>query len=206
MNQAILDDETHRKQKASNPLLYASFGKRTLAAMIDGFIFIPTYMIADHNYESWKSLPLDLLLTIFIPVVYKIIMEWKYGGTIGKILMKLTLVDQQLNPISFTQSLKRFSIYFLTYSFSVISTLAIFGHPEFQQVSGEEMEFLFETDIYWICLASIFFLNLLTVSFVLLTKKKQALHDLIAQTYCVNKINLFNLQEIDEMLNEGSKK
>jgi uncharacterized RDD family membrane protein YckC len=200
MDQAVLDDEEHKKREMSNEMLYASFGKRVLASLIDGLIFIPTYCLAEYNYNTWKLLPLELLLTILLPIVYKIVTEWQYGATLGKLIMKLKIVDTELNSISFIQSLKRFSIYFLSYFFSVMSTIAVFYHPEFYQVSGEEMEFLFETDIHWILLTMIFLVNFFTIIFVLGTKKRQTLHDLIAQTYCVNEKELLNLQELDELL------
>ena len=131
-------------------------------------------------------------------------MEWKYGATLGKMLTKLKVVDYDLNSISFEQSVKRFSIYFLSYFFSLLSSIAIFSHPEFYQVSGEDMEFLFETDLYWIYLMAILLLNLFTASFVFITKKKQGLHDFIAKTYCVNKNDWLNLKGIDELLTSES--
>jgi uncharacterized RDD family membrane protein YckC len=200
MNQAVLDDGEHEKQKVLHETLYASFGKRVLATIVDCLVFIPIYYISDYNYNSWKLLSLDLFLTIFIPVTYRIIMEWKYGATIGKMVAKLRVVNYELKPISFIQSVKRFSVYFLTYSFSVISTITLFYHPEFYQVSGDEMEFLFETDAYLICLAGIILPSIITAGFVLVADKKQALHDFIAQTYCVNQSDWQNLQEIEELL------
>lgn len=199
MNQEVLDDE---QREILNHTLYASFGKRVLASLIDGLIFIPIYYIADYNYNSWKLFSLDLFLTIFIPVVYKIIMEWKYSGTIGKLVLKLRVLDYELRPISFIQSLKRFSIYFLSYFFSVMSTITVFYHPQFYQVSGEAMEFLFEDDVYLVYLMAMLLSNIFTVSFVFFTKKKQALHDLIAQTYCVNQSEWLNLKQLDEILED----
>lgn len=156
------------------------------------------------NYDTWKLFSLELIFTFLIPIVYRIIMEWKYGATIGKMATKLKVVDYQFNPISFVQSVKRFSIYFLSYLFSLLSSIAIFSHPEFYQVSGEAMAFLFETDIYWIYLTLMLLPNLFTAGFVLITKKKQTLHDFIAQTYCVNKNDWLNWQEIDGLLTTES--
>lgn len=204
MNEAILDDGAHEKQKLLHETLYASFGKRVLASIIDSFVFLPLFYLSDYNYNSWKSFSLELLFTFLIPIVYRIIMEWKYGATIGKMATKLKVVDYQFNSISFVQSVKRFSIYSLSYLFSLLSSIAIFYHPEFYEVSGEEMEFLFETDVYWIYLTAILLLNGFTVSFVLMTKKKQALHDFVAQTYCVNKNDWLNWQEIDGLLTTES--
>jgi uncharacterized RDD family membrane protein YckC len=206
MNQVVLDDGEHEKRKVLHETLYAPFGKRVLASMVDTLVFIPIYCISDYNYNSWKLFSLDLFLTIFIPVVYRIVMEWKYGATIGKMVLKLRVVNYQLKPISFIQSVKRFSIYFLTYSFAVISSIFLFYHPEFYQVSGDEMDFLFETDVYLICLAGMVLPNTITAIFVLIADKKQALHDFIAQTYCVNQSDWQYLQQIDEILTTGTVK
>lgn len=202
MNQAVLDDGQHDEQTLLHDALYASFGKRILASLIDGLAFLPLIYLSDYNYEVWKLFSLEILITFLIPITYRIIMEWKYGATLGKMFMKLQVVDYQLNPISFVQSIKRYSIYFMIAIFSLLSVLAIFRHPEFYEVSGEAMEFLFETEEYWICLIVMLLLELLTVGFVLITKKKQTLHDLIAKTYCVNKNDWLNLQQIDEVLNK----
>lgn len=202
IEEGILDDEFKRKKKIIRDMLYASFPRRVAAFFIDVMVFIPIYWLSEQNMNVWKSLSIDFMLTIVIPIAYKIIMEWKYGATIGKFLMKIRVVNYKLESISLYDSIKRFSLYFFSYLSSFIFSCLVFSNPAFSELSYDSLNFFIESNsFYWPNLLIIFFINLSTCSFVLFSKNKQALHDFIAKTYCVNKNDLLNLKEVNKILN-----
>jgi len=128
---------------------YIGFRLRLIAHLIDTFLlsiifaFIKTILII---------LPLPLLLIAFLNIlfdfliilIYESYYTSRYGGTIGKLLMKIKVTNQKGGLLTFKQAALRF----LT---KILSSMILFiGHL-----------------------------------FIILDKKKQALHDKIMETYVI---------------------
>ncbi|MCP4437570.1 MAG: RDD family protein [Aureispira sp.] len=193
----ILDDNSLKSKKETDYSLYASFGNRTAASILDMLVLIPIYILIGYNYQVWKILSVDILLNIS-PFFYKIIMEWKFGATVGKMAIKLRVVDYNLQKISLLSSSKRFSTYFFAYLPNIIFSYYLFNQEVFYTLSSEELDSLILTyDSYWINLTLSFVIWIGTCGVVLFSKKKQAAHDLIAKTYCVKLKELKNFKEVD---------
>ena len=80
-------------QQVSQPLVYASFGERLLARLIDGFILI---------------LP-SLFIPFILPWLYFALQEGSAGGaTVGKRAMGIRVVSMEGRPIGFGTATGRF--------------------------------------------------------------------------------------------------
>ena len=99
----ITDEAVQREQAVE----FATFWSRAWAYILDGILlgaFALTFNAI--NIANFKSFLLYLLVAL-ISISYKPIMECSYGATLGKMLLKLKVTDQNFNPIDFRQSLFR---------------------------------------------------------------------------------------------------
>ncbi|HHB93023.1 MAG TPA: RDD family protein [Thioploca sp.] len=108
---------------------YASFGRRTLAVILDGIWIYPLLIfllylsygtdinltdIADPNYISqyeWQTLLIFYILLALITIWFWI----KYAATPGKLLLDCEIVDAHTGkPINFKQSILRYIGYYIS--------------------------------------------------------------------------------------------
>ena len=85
---------------------YAGFGIRLLAVIIDGFVTSPIGILIVYNFLVIKSFPLMILTTI-LSALYKPLMEWRYGATVGKMTLKLKVIDEFNNYLRLDQAFGR---------------------------------------------------------------------------------------------------
>lgn len=185
MENEVLDNDWIEKKPIIKPKL-ATFGTRLLASLIDSLVFLPLGVLMYYNLTTWKGYMIVLLATI-AQIIYKPYMEWKYQATLGKIAMKIKVVDYNFEAITFEQSLKRFTFYFISYFAGLISTIALMRTPGFEEVSNftnlgvfqENNENHIDTFTSILLLASV-----IPVAF---NPKRQGWHDQLAKTYCIHK-------------------
>lgn len=78
--------------------IYASFKQKFLAFVIDTLIFILPSMILIFNTNIFKANDLVDSLEIIIQILvygYNILLVWKFGATIGKMVMKIKVIDEK---------------------------------------------------------------------------------------------------------------
>lgn len=185
MEENILDDELE-KGPDWNQVRLAGFGSRAAAAIIDSFIMAPAMMISFWNIANLKSFAFEIFLSC-IWVVYKIYMEWKFGATLGKMAIGIKVVNEHLESISLEQSMIRFSFYFINFLGGIVGSYFIFSHPEFTEITNlDEMVAMSNGTVDLVTRLSAVPL-LVSIIAVLMEPKKQALHDKLAQTYCIFK-------------------
>jgi uncharacterized RDD family membrane protein YckC len=81
-----------------NPVIYAGFGKRLMAYLVDAAIVIPFclvvhWLVKDDNAQS-------LIITIFIIAYYDLMESGPYQATLGKKLMGLKITTVKGYPIT----------------------------------------------------------------------------------------------------------
>ena len=113
---------------------YSTFWQRFFASFIDGLILIPFIVIDTFNKSTWKSLPL-FLITFLIALAYKPLLEAKYKATVGKMAMKLTIVDINFNNPSIKNIILRNMFDISTRVIIAITTFITFMAPEFQKIN-----------------------------------------------------------------------
>ncbi|MEO6588303.1 MAG: RDD family protein, partial [Pyrinomonadaceae bacterium] len=138
-----------------------------------------------------SSPKLNFALTIgmsAVPVLYIILLHGFYGQTLGKMAMKLKVLDISERPITFTQAVVR-SLPQLLPVFISASALS-------NQISPQDDAFT--NNIFGIILTASYVLyslwNLFDIIVCLSSDKKRALHDLIAGTVVVRTNGWSNLQ------------
>ena len=101
---------------------YSGFGLRFIAYSIDAIIlFILNWLIGIILVYTNLSLFMLIIaqwgLLLGASAIYEILLTYKYGGTLGKILMNIKVVDEKGNFISFWRSTGR---HFAKYISSII--------------------------------------------------------------------------------------
>ncbi|MEM8906859.1 MAG: RDD family protein [Bacteroidota bacterium] len=164
---------------------FASFWVRAGAAILDTVLFIPVVLLSQYNIFTVKSFFLELLLAC-LWLIYKPYMEYQYGATLGKMAFKLRVIGEDLQRITLDQSVKRFAFYFLGYLGAILVNYWSFHHPDFASVENFEQLAQIRESFSAEFIANVanipIFVSIVAVIF---DPQKQALHDQLAQTYCV---------------------
>jgi uncharacterized RDD family membrane protein YckC len=173
-------------QTSSNDtVVYATFIQRLCAFIVDHLVFVPLNIFFNFNILAIKSLALGVLISI-IWWIYKPVMEWKYGATLGKMVLKIRVVDEDLQAISFNQAALRFLPYFAISLSILFSTFALFGLDGFYEAYTFEAFQELDHTIPSINTTQLtFFFFIFSCSSIMLDEKKQSIHDRFSRTYCI---------------------
>ncbi len=185
MHEDILDFN-YEDDYQERSIQYAGFWTRVGASLVDALVFIPLSILSVYNTLSIKSLLFELVILI-IYVGYKPLLEYNYGATLGKMAVRIKVIDIAGGPIDAQQAIIRNIPYLLAASLSMITTIALHFRTSFDEVdSFAEYNRLMEQTGYPLISALVncfLFISCLVVAF---HKKRQALHDMMAQTYCID--------------------
>ena len=182
METEILDDNNHNKIKNDQ---YATFLDRFLAAILDFFITLGPLGYLMYLGYTEKSIVLMLIGGI-IGLLYQPVMEGIWGATLGKMIMKITMVDSDFDQIDLGQSLLKNAIYIIYRIIAILGQFWVVGTERFQEAegffeaiqAGEKSPYEVITLIWMIVI-------LISVFAMLGSSMKQTLHDRLANTYCV---------------------
>lgn len=107
-------------QAVAPVLEYVSVGRRLLAHIIDGIIFLivahivsvllpssGTMIVGGDAWDSFTHLGPGGMLQIIIPFVYFIVMEALLGATVGKLVLGIRVVKLDGSPIGWGESIVR---------------------------------------------------------------------------------------------------
>lgn len=185
MEQQILDNNLDTGLKEEKQ--YAGFGIRVGASLIDVLVYLPFVGINLYNLYSLKSLPLEIIITLLL-TIYKPFMEYKYGATLGKMAVKVKVVNENLEPITLSQAITRYSPWLLSQIISLISMILLFMNYAYQSASTmAEITVIQNTIVSPVFGYVISIFVLISCIVVAFTDKKQGLHDMFANTYCIYK-------------------
>jgi uncharacterized RDD family membrane protein YckC len=166
------------------PISYATFFQRTHALLIDFLIFLPLSFLEEHTIFQSKNFSIMVLIGL-VWFIYKPLMEWKYGATLGKMAAKIRVVDYSMEFPSFNQSMMRFTPYFAIGLSGLLLHYSLFNMEGFGDVKDVKslLELQTQNPIGSRLLALLFFT--VSVGFIFSDEKNQALHDRLSQTYCI---------------------
>ena len=159
--------------------LYARF----FALILDSILLLPLGILSDWN-KDFADAPVKFqIVKIFIYLAgffYVVLMHYFFGQTVGKMLMKVKVLDLSEKPISFFQSALRDLPQFLS-----IFIFVIFGDPDFFINQSKNIAEFAKNPVAnsFYILLMIYGLTDIIVFFT--NEKRRALHDYIARTVVV---------------------
>ncbi|MEE9437401.1 MAG: RDD family protein [Saprospiraceae bacterium] len=179
----------------TNAITYASFWDRLWASLLDGLILvIPVFGLA--TYGNITHNLMIALLALVLGMLYKPLMEGIYGATLGKMIMKIKMVDDNNEQISLAQSFGKNAIYIVSSAIQLLGTFELFSNEDFLDAEGFMEVFqaqqLAQQDSSYSMISLVWAFFVLISVFMMFANSdtKQTLHDKIAKTFCVKK-NLF---------------
>ncbi len=184
----------HLPLKINETPVYATFSQRFLAGLIDFLIFFP--VILAFQYFLTHTITVDISTEILITVValsYTIIMNFKYGGTVGKLSQGIRITNIDGSKINLLTVIKRSSVDIFLYivtTYAVIVTLLSLDSNIYNTLDFYgRTDLLIESYPTWYLMAE----NIMMIWYwsellVMLTnKRRRALHDFIAGTVVIKK-------------------
>ena len=165
----------------------AEFWIRVGAYIIDGLIFIPIMILGGWNIFSLKSIP--VLVLISLPgLIYKPFMESFFGATLGKMSCKIKVIDDNGKKLSLFGAYVRFFPFLILAGISLAGQLIVFSSPQFQSATSmmeisEALKGNFLVPIRKV----VALLVLIECVFAAFTFRKRALHDMLAESFCIYK-------------------
>jgi len=165
----------------------AGFWIRVGAYIIDGLIFLPIVILSFWNFFSLKSTV--VLVLISLPgLIYKPVMESFFGATLGKMSCKIKVIDDNGKMLSLFSAYIRFFPFLLLTGVTLAGQLILFSSPQFQSATsmielGEAQQGSF-LDVIRYTATALVLIDCICVAF---TFRKRALHDMMAESYCVYK-------------------
>jgi uncharacterized RDD family membrane protein YckC len=165
----------------------AGFWIRVGAYIIDFLVFIPIVILSVWNTFSLKSTV--VLVLISLPgLIYKPFMESFYGATLGKMACRIKVIDDNGNKLSLFGAYVRYFPFLISAAIGLASGLILFLSPEFQSATsfielGQASQGNFLAPVGKI----VNLLVLIECVFAAFTSRKRALHDMLAESFCVYK-------------------
>jgi uncharacterized RDD family membrane protein YckC len=166
---------------------YVGFLPRFGALFIDGLILlVVNYLLRIPLAELDNNL-VALIIAAIVPLFYNLFLEYKYGATLGKMLLKIRIVNYELQPPTISNVILR-NIIYIGLQF-VSFGIELKGYFNIQSSGSDFTEFNdFITPQLIITLlfsGSVFIIYIIEMIFLLNDPKFRALHDRIGKTYVV---------------------
>lgn len=182
METEILDEQNHDRIRN---VQYATFLDRLLASILDSIIIIgPVFYLLYLGYTE-KSI-MYLAASSIIGTLYKPVMEGIWGATLGKMIMKLTMVDSDLDQIDLSQSILKNAIYIISGIIGLLGHFWVVGTELFLEAEGFAESMAAGQESPYGMISMIWSAVILISVFIMLgSPTKQTLHDRLAATYCV---------------------
>ena len=169
-------------------VVYGGFWVRLGATFIDILVLAPFTALTYFNIVSWKSMEILILLTL-LPVIYKPFCEFYYGATVGKMALRLKVVNLQLERANIEEILLRNIFYVVPTLISLVFSVVMFNDPEFLDVDGFIEYSTYSQKFTSMNLISYISGSITIVDGIMLIADTQnrALHDRIGKTFVVLK-------------------
>lgn len=159
--------------------VYVGFWKRVIASLIDAFIFTPIALVSFRfiriNISNSNLLPSAIFSLILFCLQWFLIV--KYGGTPGKLIMEIQIINNKGNRLSIYTAITRSC-------FSLLYSASYYVVNIFHLNKGNAI-------ILNYFLTLVLIIDVLVIVF---NKKKRALHDYLAGSFVVKK-NIYQKRE-----------
>ena len=179
MDETILDQPVVEQQKSITT--YSGFWQRVGAAFLDWVVMVPVSLGIKYLSVSPWSPVISVVLNL-IPVIYKPLMEYRYGATLGKMVLKLRVRNLEMEEASLGAIFLRNIFYLIPQVISLWATIVrYFG-------SGLESDTLFrDFTIFQYIVIGFGFISIIDVIMMAADPRKRSLHDRIGGTVVVDQ-------------------
>ena len=165
----------------------AGFWIRLGAYIIDALIFLPIAALGFWNTYSFKSTV--LLVAMSVPgFLYKPWTESFLGATLGKMACGIKVINSQGQRLGLFYAYARAFPLLLAAGVGLASQLALYSAPGFESAKTLADMAQVKPSAYWqavnLLVTVLILVDCIVVAF---TPRKRALHDLLADSYCVHK-------------------
>ncbi len=165
----------------------AGFWIRVGAAIIDGLVFIPIVILSFWNIFTLKSTFLLITMSL-LGLIYKPFMESSFGATLGKMSCGIKVIDDNCSKLSLLRAYIRFLPAFVSSAITLASQLILFSSPQFESVTSlVELGQAQQKGLLDMCGSLVGLFIIIDCIFVAFTFRKRALHDMLAESFCVYK-------------------
>ncbi|MFT4660657.1 MAG: putative RDD family membrane protein YckC [Patiriisocius sp.] len=176
--------DSYELEKKYGDVEYAGFWIRFGAAIIDGLVMIPFSFLIVYNIISMKSLALAFFLVV-ITGIYKPLMEFKYGATLGKMATNIKVVSLNYGPISMNQAIIRYSPWIIGHVLNIFTLMSIFSSANFENtLSFVEYSALVSEGNSVDGIAGLVILSVGII--IVFDAQKRGGHDMLAKTFCIH--------------------
>jgi len=161
---------------------YAGFWVRVLAALIDALIFVIPLVIVTVLLSGISSLFVLTPFLYLILLVYKPFMEYRFGFTLGKKVVKIEVVRSDLQKLNLSRTLLRNLPWLLSQLgplfVAILNNASVFLYDQPQTAA----RLLYIFSLVSQAISLFFVISAITVAF---TKRKQGFHDMFAGALCI---------------------
>lgn len=173
----------------------ASLGKRFLAHIVDFLVMSP--FIAINLFFIFKSLQIGLVYYFIATIVYsmlfisyRIFLTFKLGGTLGKLAVKIKVVNSNFQILTLKEALLRELPHMLIYIFVIINVylMLIFFNENSNNLTGYNFSEYFKELNSQEKLPNLSLYYYLTcILFILFNKMKKTPHDFLANSIVITR-------------------
>lgn len=155
--------------------------KRLWAAIVDGIVFMPLLLVEQWIYKTTSDISLLFAWATFVafaPLVYSVVLHYKYGQTIGKWVATVKVLDiSETRTLTFRQAIFRDSFYLLVAIIGLVYYAVLLTQTDDQQaVLADYSSFSDNPEFWW---------TLIELITMLTNSKRRAVHDFIAKSVVI---------------------
>lgn len=166
---------------------YGGFWQRFGALIVDGIIFAPFTIGVSFLSTSWQTSMLAILISV-VGLAYKPYMEYAYGATWGKMLLKLKVTNNNFENASLGAILLRNIFYIIPDLIALVFSIMTFSDPEFQSVGWTKLGGFTDSFGYMQIVNQLTGLFAIVDAIVLgVDPQKRSIHDRIAGTLVLDE-------------------
>ena len=167
---------------------YGGFWERFGALILDWLVLLPLTIVNYFNGTTWKSTVLSVIIGLAY-IVYKPLLEYLYGATLGKKGLTLTVVNRNYQKINGKDAVLRNIFQIVTGLIAIPITVYTLQHGTVNRSQATTFaDFDSGTLLSVFYVLGICVLYLADAICLVANPKKQSLHDLIASTYVIRKM------------------
>ena len=165
----------------------AGFWIRVGAQIVDILVFIPIIILSYWNTFSLKSTA--VLVSISVPgLIYKPLMESFFGATLGKMACGIKVIDGNGNKLSLVGAYVRYFPFLISSGVNLAGQLIMFSSPQFQSAASMmELAQAQQGNFLGPIGTLVNVLVMIECVVAAFTFRKRALHDMLAESFCVYK-------------------